>query len=181
MEGEKSITDDEEANVQVSFESSNRNQSINSHKETPRIFKLNIDCMDEIFEYLTSQDMLNLGQTCKTMQKLVGEYVKSNDMLISKFDGFCSGILSIPSFCSTVLLNDKIENVQLSGFNEFIRYIRHNEMPKQPIRFIELYNGEFNSAIHLHLNNIYLETGKIKIFKNILNNLEILEIHDCQR
>lgn len=35
---------------------------------TYAIFKLTIDCFDEIFDYLSLQDLSSFGQTCKAMQ-----------------------------------------------------------------------------------------------------------------
>ena len=41
-----------------------------SEEYRPKIFKLNIDCFDEIFEYLSLKDLHSLGQTYRTMQQV---------------------------------------------------------------------------------------------------------------
>lgn len=43
-----------------------------------KIIDLNIDCFDEIFEYLDVESLYSFGQTCKRMNKIAGEYFKQN-------------------------------------------------------------------------------------------------------
>lgn len=81
--------------------------------ERPRIFKLNIDCFDEIFDYLSTEDLLGIGQTCKTMQQVVGEYFKKNYTAASMFGGN-DGIYRVFSINGT-------ERAETAGFNKFIR------------------------------------------------------------
>lgn len=57
----------------------------------PKIFKLDIDCFNEIFEYLSMEDVHSVGKTCKTMQQVAGEYFRQNCSAaknICKNDGF---------------------------------------------------------------------------------------------
>ena len=83
------------------------------NEERPRIFKLNIDCFDEIFDYLSTEDLLGIGQTCKTMQQVVGEYFKKNYTAASMFGGN-DGIYRVFSINGT-------ERAETAGFNKFIR------------------------------------------------------------
>lgn len=158
-----------------STEGHSRSQSTVYQKEIPRIFKLTIDCFDEIFEYLSSQDMLTLSQTCKTMQQVVGEYAKANYTEATKLGS--NGILS-PTIVSKVFSNDGTESAQSSGFNQFIRYIFHSFF-LQTLFYLELHNDEFSSVNHLHLYNIVLSSINTALIKNILNKIEIIEIHNC--
>lgn len=43
---------------------------------TSRIFELNIDCFEELFEWLSFKDLLALRQTCKQFKKIVDYYIK---------------------------------------------------------------------------------------------------------
>lgn len=87
--------------------------SSNPNDERPRIFKLNIDCFDEIFDYLSTEDLLGIGQTCKMMQQVVGEYFKKNYTAASMFGGN-DGIYRVFSINGT-------ERAETAGFNKFIR------------------------------------------------------------
>lgn len=46
--------------------------------EQQKIFKLNVDCFDEILEYLSLIDLHSLGQTCKVMHMVTSEFFKRN-------------------------------------------------------------------------------------------------------
>lgn len=59
--------------------------STSSIEITPNIFKLDIDCFDEIFEYLSIKDLHSFGQTCRAMHKVAGEYFKRNHSAAEKF------------------------------------------------------------------------------------------------
>lgn len=43
-----------------------------------QMFRLNIDCFDEIFDYLSMEDLYSLGETCTRMQQIAGQYFKSH-------------------------------------------------------------------------------------------------------
>ncbi|XP_031637986.1 uncharacterized protein LOC116350356 [Contarinia nasturtii] len=42
------------------------------------IFKLNIDCLEELFEWLSIADLCALRQTCKRLKRVVDYFIKSN-------------------------------------------------------------------------------------------------------
>lgn len=44
--------------------------------QPPDIFKLNIDCFEELFESLSLSDLVALGKTCRTMQLVTGYYYR---------------------------------------------------------------------------------------------------------
>lgn len=44
----------------------------------PSIFKLNVDCFEELFEWLKLVDLLVLRRTCKRMKQVVDYYIKLN-------------------------------------------------------------------------------------------------------
>lgn len=45
--------------------------------ESP-IFKLNVDCLNKIFDYLSFEDVHSIGETCKPMLQIAGEYFQAN-------------------------------------------------------------------------------------------------------
>lgn len=54
-------------------------------ESSPKLFLLNNDCFDEIFEYLCVEDLHSFGQTCKWMNKVAGEYFKQNHSSARKY------------------------------------------------------------------------------------------------
>lgn len=124
------------------------------------IFRLNTDCFDEIFDYLSAEDLLSFGQTCKTMQNVVGNYFKSNYTVATKFGGN-DGIYRVFS-------DTRIEPAQTSGFNRFIKYISQNTNSLGLLRYIESHSKEFTSVNHLCLEGVDLSRGRVTCLKNIL-------------
>lgn len=49
-----------------------------NNASTSSIFTLTVDCFDEIFDYLTLEDLCSFGQTCRKSQQIAGNYFKSN-------------------------------------------------------------------------------------------------------
>lgn len=49
-----------------------------NQEAVPDMFTLDIDCCDEMFEYLSLAELYSLGETCTTMQKVTGEFLKRN-------------------------------------------------------------------------------------------------------
>ncbi|XP_055297567.1 uncharacterized protein LOC129566056 [Sitodiplosis mosellana] len=43
-------------------------------EQPPQIFKLNVDCFEKMFEYLSIKDLHSFGQTCKRMQRVAGHF-----------------------------------------------------------------------------------------------------------
>lgn len=61
---------------------------------SPELFVLNIDCLEEIFEWLSLADLLSLRQTCKQLRQVVNYYIKANyptiEIGLKKIDLFSS-------------------------------------------------------------------------------------------
>ena len=49
------------------------------------IFKMDIDCFEELFEFLSMVDLLNLRTICKRFKKLVSFYIRNNCPGFGKF------------------------------------------------------------------------------------------------
>lgn len=140
----------------------------------PKIFKLNADCLDEIFEYLTLKDIHSFGQTCRAMQKVAGEYYKLNYSAAEKFignDG--SGIYTIYSDDSGVI------KTQTSGFNQFTQFLSHHYEDFEPFRYIKKHSDEFISVNHLYLVCVGLNAAKMNYFQGILPQLSVVQIRQC--
>lgn len=52
--------------------------STNQALSPPQIFKLNVDCFEHLFEWLSLNELLVFRQTCKRMKQVVDYYIKLN-------------------------------------------------------------------------------------------------------
>lgn len=55
-----------------------RSKKCKSDDFVPEIFRLNVDCVQEICEWLSLNDLNAFGQTCKAMKSIVSEYIERN-------------------------------------------------------------------------------------------------------
>lgn len=58
-------------------------------EQTGVIFKLDIDCFEESFDYLPFKDLVNVGGTCKRLQKVAGHCYQQNysAAAVGKYNG----------------------------------------------------------------------------------------------
>lgn len=159
----------------TSSESQLASVSPSNEEFTPKIFKLTIDCFDEIFEYLSLKDLQSLGQTCKTMQQVAGEYFKQNYLAAEKI---CTkdGIYTVYS--------DKEDLIDVriwtSNFNQFMPCISHYFERIDPLRYLQSHIDEFKSIKHIRLESLNLNHDKVKLIRKILPQLEVVQIKNGQ-
>lgn len=55
-----------------------RTRSNTKRRETAAILKLDIDCFEELFEYLPLEDLVRIGKTCKRLQRVAGYFYQQN-------------------------------------------------------------------------------------------------------
>lgn len=58
--------------------SESKQNAMNEMEVVPAISKLNVHCLHNIFDYLSLRDVHSVGQTCQSLQQIVGEYFQSN-------------------------------------------------------------------------------------------------------
>lgn len=143
-----------------------------SKDQTPKIFKLNADCLDEIFEYLSLKDLHSFGQTCRAMQKVAGEYYRLNYAAAEKFIGN-DGIYTIYPDDSGII------KTQTSAFNQYTQFLSHHYEDFEPFRYIKTHSDEFISVNHLCLVCVGLNSAKMTYFANILPKIEVAQIRQC--
>lgn len=141
---------------------------------SPPIFKLNVDCMDEIFEYLPLNDLYSLGQTCKHMRKKAGEYFKRNFKSADKF-GSDHGIFTVYSDHEGVI----DQRTQTLGFIQYINRIAHDNKTIAPLLYIELLTDRFESIKHIYLANLMLNSVKVECLRRLLAKVETVQIRRC--
>lgn len=138
------------------------------------IFKLTIDCCDEIFEYLSLKDLHSFGSTCKAMQKVAGEYFKQNFSSAPKYSGY-DGIYTAYSDDKGVVIN---RNIQTSGFNRYITYISHYYDNLRRLQYIQTHSDEFESINHIYLVCVIINETRVDFLLDLLPKLETLQIRN---
>lgn len=138
----------------------------------PFIFKLTIDCCDEIFEYLALEDLCSLGQTCKAMQKVVGLYFERNYKGAEKFIED-DGIHTVYS------MSQGEKRINTSIFNEFTEFASYYNEEKKPLNYFKSHIDEFTSIKHLYFVCTAMNTKKMEYFSKLLEKIEILQIRQC--
>lgn len=145
------------------------NTPYQSKVDYPKIFILNIDCFDEIFDYLPAEALLSLGQTCRIMNQVIGGYVK---------ESYSSAVkLETSDIVHRLSSINRTESAESSCFNQFIRYISLKGV--LTFRYIESNATTFTSVSHLYLEDIDLTPRRLNCIHNILNTLEVVEIKNC--
>lgn len=137
----------------------------------PPIFKLNIDCFDEIFDYLSLKYLHSFGQSCRAMQNVAGQYFKRNYHAAETFIGE-RGILT----AEFDHLRDMTRTVAFHRFTQFMSYYYGESLP---LRYIASHIDEFMSVKHLYFVCTELNSSKINNFAQILPNVENLQIRQC--
>lgn len=148
-----------------------------NEESLPELFKLTIDCFDEIFDYLSLKDLYSFGETCKTMQQVAGEYFKLNYAASMKT---CTrnGIYMAFSGEHIVVINQRIE---VSDFNRFTSSISvsHNYGSLGPLRYLNAHIDEFESIKHITLKNLRINSNKVEFFEKLLHQIETIEFKNC--
>lgn len=129
------------------------------------IFKLSFDCFEEIFEWLSLQDLYAVGQTCKWLRQMAGSYFKLN-------------YSAAPIGCASNGIY--VSGSKLNGFSEFIR--------SASILLYRIDDGRFHyidskcSKAFKQLRFIFVNFSapKSKHIEQVLNQIEMLEMSHCE-
>lgn len=145
-----------------------------SAKEEVPIFHLNNDCFEEIFEYLSLDEISCIGQTCKKMQQIAGEYFQRNFKSAEKFSGI-DGVHTVFSNRHGIVN----KRTQTSIFNEYINYISHYYEEIEPLLYIQLHCDDFSSINHLYLVCLTIDSIKLSYLQALLPKIKILQFRQC--
>ncbi|XP_031638013.1 uncharacterized protein LOC116350375 isoform X2 [Contarinia nasturtii] len=139
------------------------------------IFRLNIDCLEEIFEYLSLIEVTAMGETCKQMQQIAGEYFQRNYKSAEKFSAI-DGIYTVYTKRQGVMN----QRTQTSIFNQFINYISHYYEEIEPLYYIQLHGDNLSSINHLYLVCLTIDAIKLECLQTVLSKIEILQLKQCR-
>lgn len=138
------------------------------------IFRLNIDCFEAIFDYLSLKDLHSFGQTCQAMQQTAGDYFHRNFKSAEKFSAN-DGIYTVYSNNEGV----SNERTQTSGFNQFINYISHYYEEMEPLHYIRSHSDEFTAIDRIYLVCLVISSTKIDCLQKILPKITVVQLRQC--
>lgn len=136
-----------------------------NNSSPPDIFKLNVDCMDEIFEYLTQYDLRSIAQTCKALQKVAGEYYQRNYQASKSSFGM----------------------INLQYFRPYIQYVVcdsfcfYSYVYDSSLDLLDSIIGDFTSAKQIYLSGVNFDILKSENMRKILSNIEALQLNGWRR
>lgn len=143
--------------------------------QQPKIFQLNIDCFDEIFEYLSVKDLHSFGQTCGRMNKVAGEYFKRNYRSAKKHYNYSHGKNGIICKTYSAYFVDRYRHlIEINGFINFMPYVIFYDDNKKLKKY------SFESINHICLKSWRpINHKKVKWLVKLLPQLNILHILRC--
>lgn len=147
----------------------------------PKIFHLNIDCFDEIFEYLTVDDLYSFGQTCKRMNKVAGEYFERKYLSTKNCWNYYRRNGMITKTYSFYSLDNYRRAIQTSGFINFMPRVTFYD-DKKLLKYLKFQINAiaFESTNHICLKGWHtLNQKKVKCLVKLLPQVNILRIKSC--
>lgn len=167
--GNEKDNDDFGENTETDMEAENRSSSVQSDDKgvtllcvelSSAIFKLNVDCFHEVFDWLSLKDLTAVGKTCKRLKRIAGHFIQSNYSAKSA-RGKNDGIY--------------MSSLQSNIFSQYIQKISISGDRLEAYRFVGL-----NCAGVKHIR-VYgsLPDGGFEHIKKILQGVEVLEMNEC--
>ncbi|XP_055301895.1 uncharacterized protein LOC129568251 [Sitodiplosis mosellana] len=128
----------------------------------PDIYRLNVDCFEDIFDYLSLEDLAIVGQISKRIQRVVGHYFRQ------------SYVAARATFHSDFEIN----YVYAKCFIEFVQKIRVIQSDEEFCRFLQW--NHLESLKQIRLYDQHLTRNKIECMKQILSQVEAVELLECK-
>ncbi|XP_055310912.1 uncharacterized protein LOC129573826 [Sitodiplosis mosellana] len=129
---------------------------------SPQIFKLDIDCCEELLDWLSLVDLHSFGQSCTTLEQVAGHVFKQTYPKVIVVCG-SDGIY--------------IDTVQMNGFCDFIQHLTFRSNNMGPFVFTQ--SRSFKSVKNLGFHHMELTCNKVECIKHILANVEEVELYGC--
>lgn len=149
----------------------------------PAIFKLTIDCFDDLFDYMSLKDLSYIGQTCKAMQRVTGEYFKRNYFAFEDNNHRGCGI-----YGHEICMMDKSERdhsnkaikVPVTVFSAYITQLSqfHTAIGRILMHVMKHIN-EFTSLKQVNIFCCDLNISSYAFIARLLENLEKIKLYRC--
>lgn len=140
---------------------------------TSSIFKLNVDCLEGIFEWLSLQDLHTFGETCVRFQFIAGNYFQRNYQSLIVYNTRSEYIESSEFFD----LGPIVRYAKLSAFTRYIQNISHIF---DDIKRFQLNGDQFLSIIQISMISEIFTSTQIETIKHILVQVEVVKLRNCQ-
>lgn len=137
---------------------------LQKHGKSSHIFILSVDCFEEIFSWLSLDDVYMFGQTCTRLQQIAGQYFNRN-----------YPAASVGCANNGIYIN----GLKMNGFSRFIQKISFLLYKIDDGRFpyIEINCSQWLRQIHLMFVN--LNGTDSDSVRKVLSKIEVLEINHC--
>lgn len=132
--------------------------------QTSELFTLNIDCLEEIFEWLSTKELFALRQTCKRMKRIIDFYIRTYYPTIGSFRLYNESY--------EIFQNMDADSIKL--INRIVIRLRKDK----PLDLKKIKNV-LNNVEVLRVEPLSL---KFDIYKNLLKyckNIKSLRIYSC--
>lgn len=166
-------TEEHKSIIDVTQQSTTNTKAIvGTSASAPQIFKLNVDCFECVFEWLSLTELLTFRRTCKRMKQVVNYYIKLNypkslrlsiynDRLLSKC---CYARLNYFEWIKHLYISTyRLTNPQIAS----IKYIL-NELETLKLSWAEIY-GDFYEVLLKYCPRLkYLGVGTCTLPKAVI-------------
>lgn len=131
------------------------------HQQSAAILKLDIDCFEEIFDYLPITDLISIGKTCKRLNRFAGYIFQQN---FSHFEIFCR--------------NDHFLVKLRHPADHFVQFFKNLTFcSEDDLDFYLGLSSKLHQHKHIHLKNIDISPSQIKRMNGIFGKLESLSLY----
>lgn len=125
------------------------------------IFKLDVDCLHEILDYLSQNDIIAISQTCKRLQRVAGDFFRTNyiaKMARGENDGIYISSIKSNAICQY------IQKISIKG-DQLKAYQFVGENCTSSIKYFRVYGA--------------LPDGGFELLKELLKTVEVFEFNEC--
>lgn len=130
----------------------------------PDIFKLNIDCFKDVFDYLAMKDLISVGKTCKTLQEVAGHCFRRT---YPNFETNCG--------CKGIICD--VKGMDVSHFIEFVPYARFCGRIGAST-FLKV-QSKLRRLKELEIISAELANEEIDCMKETFGKLEVMRLSKC--
>lgn len=126
--------------------------------QSSQFLRLNVDCWENVFDYLSLDDILWMSKTCKRMQAIGGHYYRQNFLIETVYsDGFCIAGVPIRS--------------------EFFQFVNSLKIMTKCDDFLNA--KDFSSLNKLQLIDMSLDEIQMACIKDLLGEIKYLYLDHC--
>lgn len=141
-------------------ETSSATAAATATESPPAIFSLNIDCLHNIFEWISLNDLISAAETCKRLHRAAGEFFRRR--YVSREITMRHGSIYLP----------------YREINTFIEYIPRITITCTNMRLNRLIGEKCKSLRHIRLIGSLLD-DRIEHLKGILKHVETVDVVEC--